>query len=88
MNSAQPEIAELYEAKNGDVRLDGTIGGIQEILPRTQDPLRCLNRCMIEEQLDLPKLAASRPTQLRACPSQIVRHDSGNSGFAGIRLRD
>ena len=59
---------------------------MHKILLRAEVPLSRLHRGMPEEQLNLLKFAAGRPTQLRTGAPQIVRCDAGNPSRYRISL--
>jgi len=64
-------------------QLDRVVGGVNQILLGTQVAFGRLNRRMPQQQLDLFKLAARGPTQLRARVTQVV---GWNAGLLGIRF--
>ena len=52
---------------------------VNKILFGAEILFRGLNRRMSQQQLDLPKLTARRSAQFRACPSKVVRRNTGNA---------
>jgi hypothetical protein len=56
-----------------DCQFEAVIHWLPEILFAAQVSLRGLHRCMTEQELNLLQLAATRMTEFRAGPAQIVR---------------
>ena len=57
---------------------------MDQILFGPEVPLGRLNRCVPQKHLDLLKLAAGRPTKLRAGSPQIVWRDAGDTHFGRV----
>ena len=60
-------------------QLDRIIGGINQILLRSQIPFGGLDRRVAEQQLNLLKLPAGGSAHFRAASPQIMGSDSGNT---------
>jgi hypothetical protein len=56
-----------------------------DALPRSEVLLRCLNRDMAEQKLDLIQLTARTPTEPCAGSSQIVRRNGSDTDFRSCR---
>jgi len=67
-------------------QLDAIVRRVDQILLRSQVPLGRLYRGVAQEQLDLLKLAARGPAQLRARPPQIVGRDARDTGHRRVLL--
>jgi hypothetical protein len=59
---------------------------MDQILLRSQVPLRGLHGRMPQEQLDLFQLPAGGPAQLRACATKVVGRDSSDAGGFRVAL--
>src|SRR5579863_8904497 len=79
-----PVMSRARSVSDRDSQLDTVVGRIHQILLGTEIPLGRLNRCMAQEQLDLLKLAACGPAQLRAGPASVMRCDAGDAGIDRI----
>jgi len=55
-----------FRARSLDADFDAIVDGLHQILFGSQIPLRCLNRRMSQEQLNLLEIASRFAAQLRA----------------------
>ena len=53
---------------------------MHQILLRPEVSLRCLNRSMTEQQLDVLQFSARCPAELGASPSRVARRDPRHAG--------